>query len=45
MILWLQYLENHTRFQTIMVKIYTHFLFFSDQNDSKTIPLGRHIPI
>ena len=28
-------LENHTRFKTIMVKIY-----FSDQNGSKTIPFG-----
>ena len=31
-------LENHTRFQTIMVKIILYL--FSDQNASKAIPFG-----
>ena len=35
-------LENHTRFQAKMVKIYTPF---SDQTGSKTIPFRRHTPI
>ena len=35
-------LENHTRFQTIMVKIYTHFRTKTTQNP---YPLGQHIPI
>ena len=35
-------LENHTRFQTIMVKIYTRFRAKTAQ---KPYPLGRHIPI
>ena len=32
-------LENHTRFKTIMVKIYTRFQT-KNQNGSKTIPFG-----
>ena len=35
-------LENHTRFQTIMVKIYTSF---QTKTAQKPYPLGRHIPI
>ena len=35
-------LENHTRFQTIMVKIYTRFQTKAAQ---KPYPLGQHIPI
>ena len=35
-------LKNHTRFKTIMVKIYTRF---QTKTAQKTYPLGRHIPI
>ena len=35
-------LENHTRFKTIMVKVYTHF---QTKTVKKPYPLGRHIPI
>ena len=35
-------LENHTRFKTIMVKIYTRF---QSKTAQKPYPLGRHIPI
>ena len=35
-------LENHTRFKTIMVKIYTRF---RTKTAKKPYPLGRHIPI
>ena len=35
-------LENHTRFKTIMVKIYTRF---QTKWAQKPYPLGRHIPI
>ena len=35
-------LENHTRFKTIMVKIYTRF---QTKTAQKPYPLGRHIPI
>ena len=35
-------LENHTRFQTIMIKIYTRF---QTKTVQKPYPLGRHIPI
>ena len=34
-------LENHTRFKTIMVKIYTRF---QTKTPQKPYPLGRHIP-
>ena len=36
------FLENHTRFQTIIVKIYGRF---QTKMIPKTIPFGRHIPI
>ena len=35
-------LENHTRFKTLMVKIYT---CFQTKTTQKPYPLGRHIPI
>ena len=35
-------LVNHTRFKTIMVKIYTHF---QTKTAQKPYPLGRHKPI
>ena len=35
-------LENHTRFQTIMVKIYIHF---QTKTTQKAYSLERHIPI
>ena len=35
-------LVNHTRFKTIMVKIYTRF---QTKTAQKPYPLGRHIPI
>ena len=35
-------LVNHTRFKTIMVKIYTSF---QTKTAQKPYPLGRHIPI
>ena len=35
-------LENHTRFKTIMVKIYARF---QTKTARKPYPLGRHIPI
>ena len=38
----LGFLENHTRFQTIMVKIYTRF---QTKTAQKPYSLGRHIPI
>ena len=31
-------LENHTRFQTKMGKVYTSLYSFSDQNGAKTLP-------
>ena len=33
-------LENHTRFQTKMDKVYIRFS--SDQNGTKTLPVGRN---
>ena len=33
--------ENHTRFKTIMVKIYTRF---QTKTALKPYPFGRHIP-
>ena len=36
-------LVNHTRFKTIMVKIYT--ARFQTKTAQKPYPLGRHIPI
>ena len=35
-------LENHTRFQTKMAKVYTSF---QTKKAQKSNPLGRHIPI
>ena len=35
-------LKNHTRFKTIMVKIYARF---QTKTAKTTYPLGRHIPI
>ena len=35
-------LENHTRFQTTMDKVYTHF---QTETAQKAYLLGRHIPI
>ena len=36
------FLENHTRFQTKMGKVYSHF---QTKTVEKPYPLGRHIPI
>ena len=36
------FLENHTRFQTKMVKVYTRF---QTKTTQKPYPMGRHIPI
>ena len=36
------FLENRTRFQTIMVKIHTRF---QTETAQKPYPLGRHMPI
>ena len=35
-------LENHTRFQTKVGKVYTGFQL--DQNGAKTLPDGRNVP-
>ena len=35
-------LKNHTRFQTKMGKVYTHF---QTKTERKPYPVGRHIPI
>ena len=36
------FLENHTRFQTKMGKVY---IFFRTETAQKPYPLGRHMPI